>query len=149
MSESDSLVGSSSDAVEVLTGLVLRYLDGQCTAHEMTRLGEAIRSNASFREQFVQLCRMKGHLHELFGAKRAARQQKLAGVQAMALNGVEAVSVGPGGQHGTGEAKREAAPVPAPGSQPATPQEDPGSDTLILGLSAEDTIFPDPKPADK
>jgi hypothetical protein len=68
-----------SDAeLDLFTGLVLRYLDGTCSAEEIEQLKDLLDKPAP-RELFVQVCRLHGHLHEAFAPRRAELQQNRSG----------------------------------------------------------------------
>jgi hypothetical protein len=58
------------------TALVLRYLDGACSAEEVAQLKTTLVSHAAVRELFVAICRMHGHLHEAFAPKRTVERQR-------------------------------------------------------------------------
>jgi hypothetical protein len=60
--------------VDVFVGMVLRYLDGDCSSQEMQQLKDRLTLGA-YRELFVQVCRLHGNLHEVFAPKRAEMQQ--------------------------------------------------------------------------
>jgi hypothetical protein len=76
MTQSSQPVVLSADEVEKLTVLVLRYLDGGCSAEEVEQLKGALAGAGPQRELFVQVCRLHGNLHENFAHKRAEMQQK-------------------------------------------------------------------------
>lgn len=73
------------DEIEVFTVLVLRYLDGACSADELEHLKTVLAGSAAHRELFVSVSRMQGDLYEAYAPRRAARQQKAANAAEPAL----------------------------------------------------------------
>jgi hypothetical protein len=105
----------TQDEIEAFSVLVLRYLDGGCAAEEVAKLKETIVASAAHRELFVHCCRVQGNLHEVYAPKRAELKQKSAGVPVLRNLPAENLAA------------------------------DPGADTVVRELSAEDTAHPLPK----
>ena len=120
----------SPDELEALTALVLRYLDGACSAEEVRQLKAALAESAADRALFVQICRLHGELHEAHAPQRSSRKRKGAAV--MTLRGGETAGEGgisPPAPEGDGG---------HPGTADAMPP-DAGAETDIRKLSGEDT----------
>jgi len=146
------------DETEVFTVLVLRYLDGACSANELKQLKTVLASSAAHRELFVSVSRMQGDLYEAYAPRRAARQQKAANVAEPAL---AAALVG---QTAYGAAATTRAAASSDHSSPMWPEhgdvagglpleQEPSAgtptgaeDTIERELSAEDTAI---KPSHK
>jgi hypothetical protein len=111
----------SPDELEAFTVLVLRYMDGDCTAQEILHLKAAIAESAAYRALFVQVCRMQGNLYEAYVTRRTEYQHKMANAT------VPATATNPGDS---------ALPT---GSPVEVPPGDQGTDTIVRELSAEDT----------
>jgi hypothetical protein len=103
---------------------VLRYLDGECSAEEIQRLKETLVENVSFRELFVQVCRMQGNLYEAYAPRRAEVRPKAKTATEAALTS-------------DSPTERE---LPA-GTEPRGA----GAETIVRELPGEDTAFPEPK----
>jgi hypothetical protein len=85
MAESTRPTTRGHDEIELFTVLLLRYLDGACSADELKQLKSVLAGSASHRELFVSVSRMQGDLYEAYAPRRAARQQKAANVAEPAL----------------------------------------------------------------
>jgi len=70
------------EQAEAFTALVLRYLDGSCTADEVRDLQVQLAACAAHRDVFVRTCHLAGCLHESYGPKRSEWQAKIAGAAA-------------------------------------------------------------------
>lgn len=68
----------TQEQTDAFTALVLRYLDGACTAAEVRDLQDRLVAGAVHREVFVRTCHMLGCLHESYAPKRTAWQAKTA-----------------------------------------------------------------------
>jgi hypothetical protein len=117
------------DELEALTALVLRYLDGACSAEEVRQLKATLADSAVDRALFVQVCRLHGELHEAHAPQRARRKRKGAAV--INLRGGE-----PAGEVDTSPPAPE-----GPEKGPSTDAElpDASAETDIRKLSGEDT----------
>jgi hypothetical protein len=122
MTQSSEPASLSAPQKEAFTVLLLRYLDDDCSADEIDQLRGVLADVAPYRELFVQICRMKGNLHEAYSPKRA----KLHSTRQTA----EIQNDFPVNQ------ELAADEVPA----------DPNAETMIGKLSVEDTANPLPKP---
>jgi hypothetical protein len=152
----------SPDDMELFSVQVLRYLDGACSPAEIQQLKDALAGSAPCRELFVQVCRMKGNLLEVYASKRAELQHKTANVSdtllASASAGEVAVTMGSGLAAGSNERQSPARPEHREASgdfgmdqeAPASPPPgDPGAETMIGELSGDDTIHPAPNAVEK
>jgi len=116
MTESTRLGTETRDELEALTVLTLRYLDGECSAEETKQLKGTLAASNSYGERFVEICRIRGELYEIYSSRRAALQ----------------------GTQTRDSAKQADAPVDIP-------HVDPCADTVMRDLSPEDTAHPAPK----
>jgi hypothetical protein len=127
----------SSDEIEAFTVLVLRYMDGECTAEEILAMKSAIAESAAHRALFVQVCRMQGDLFEAYVTRRTEYQQKQANAAQPSLAAAGARRTG-----GTSTEKPSTdlddATVEADSSVDVAPG-DQGTDTIVRELSGEDT----------
>jgi hypothetical protein len=145
--------------LEAATVLVLRYLDGECSAEEIEQLRGALTGSATYRELFVQVCRVQGELHEAYAPKRAGWHRKgtnaaqaspvavAAGQEAGGTTTLKEIAGG-GDDSGIPEHPEKTGDRDAErGSSADAP--DAGAETDIRQLSGEDTHFPKDKPPDK
>jgi hypothetical protein len=119
MTRSSEPVSLSVEQSEAFTVLLLRYLDDDCSPEEIEHLKSALTDLAPCRELFVEICRMKGNLHEAYSPKRA--KLRSTGQTAEIQN---------------------AFPVDQTGDDSPA---DPSAETMMGKLSVEDTAQPLPK----
>ena len=129
MSPSPLPPARSSDELEALTALVLRYLDGACSAEEVRQLKAALADSAAGRALFVQVCRLHGELHEAHAPQRSRRKRKGAAV----------INLREGEPAGEGSISSPAPEGTEKGPTPEVALPDAGAETDIRKLSGEDT----------
>ena len=149
----------SPDELEDFTVQVLRYLDGACSPAEIQQMKDALAGGAPYRELFVQVCRMKGNLLEVYASKRADLQYKTTHAAdtsvASASSGEVAATMGlaKGSSDRPFPARQEregSADFGMGEESPGSPgSSDPGAETMIGELSGDDTIHPSPKAAEQ